>query len=88
MAEAKKTDQVKTTEEMVTFTAFKDDGRYKDDIFVSVNGKRYIIKRGKEVTIPRSVYEVLMNSQKQNQAAYRLMEEQADKFEAESQRYG
>jgi signal peptidase I len=88
MAEAKKTDQVKTTEEMVKFTAFKDDGRYKDDIFVSVNGKRYIIKRGEEVIIPKSVYEVLMNSQKQNQAAYRLMEEQADKFEAESQRYG
>jgi hypothetical protein len=88
MAEAKKTDQVKTTEEMVKFTAFKDDGRYKDDIFVSVNGKRYIIKRGEEVIIPKSVYEVLMNSQKQNQAAYRLMDEQAGKFAAESKRYG
>lgn len=88
MAEAKKNEQVKETEEMVEFKAFKDGGKYKDDIFVSVNGKRYIIKRGVLVTIPKSVYEVLMNSLEQDQVAANLMEAQSDKFEAERQMFG
>lgn len=78
----------KTTEKMVKFTAFKDDGRYKDDIYVAVNGKRYIIKRGEEVTIPGSVYEILMRSQSQSQAAFRLMENKANEFESESKKFG
>ena len=80
--------EAKTTEKMVKFHAFKDDGRYKDDIFVAVNGKRYQIKRGVDVMIPESVYEVLMNSQIQDQAAYRLMEEKANDFESESKKFG
>jgi hypothetical protein len=82
MAEAKK------TEEMVRFHAFKDDGRYKDDIFVAVNGKTYQIKRGEDVMIPKCVYEVLMNSQVQDQAAYRLMEQKADEFKSDSKKFG
>ena len=82
MAEAKKT--VKT----VKFTAFKDDDKYKDDIFVSVNGKRYQIKRGEEVEIPESVYKVLMNSQGQDQAAFNLMEKKASQFAAETDKLG
>lgn len=80
--------EAKMTEKMVKFRAFKDDGRYKDDIFVSVNGKRYQIKRGEDVMIPESVYEVLANSQIQDQAAYRLMEQKADEFISESKKYG
>lgn len=82
MAEAKKT--VKT----VKFTAFKDDDKYKDDIFVSVNGKRYQIKRGVEVEIPESVYKVLVNSQGQDQAAFNLMEKKEREFETESENLG
>jgi hypothetical protein len=88
MAEAKKTNQVDNTEEMVEFIAFKDDGRYKDDIYVGINGKGYIIKRGEKVMIPRSVYEVLMNSQSQSQAAFRLMENKANEFESETKKFG
>lgn len=80
--------EAKMTEKMVKFRAFKDDGRYKDDIFVAVNGKRYQIKRGVDVMIPESVYEVLMNSQIQDQAAYRLMEEKANEFESETNKFG
>jgi hypothetical protein len=82
MAEAKK------TENMVKFHAFKDDDKYKDDIFVAVNGKRYQIKRGVDVMVPESVYEVLQNSQTQDQAAFRLMENKANEFESETKKFG
>ena len=52
--------------EKVTITLFCDGGRYKDDLFVSVNGKRYSIKRGESVTVPRSVAEVIERSQIQD----------------------
>ena len=52
-------------EEMVKFTLFWDGDRYKAPLFVGVNGKSYLIERGKEVEIPRSVYEVIMNSPRQ-----------------------
>ena len=80
--------EAKPTVKMVPFRAFKDDGRYKDDIFVAVNGNRYKIKRGVEVMIPESVYEVLMNSQVQDQAAFSLMEQKANEFKSETQKFG
>ena len=80
--------EAKSTVKMVPFIAFKDDDKYKDDIFVAVNGKRYQIKRGETVMVPESVYEVLMNSQIQDQAAYRLMEEKANEFESETNKFG
>ena len=82
MAESKK--PIKT----VKFKAFKDDDKYKDDIFVAVNGKRYQIKRGVEVEVPESVYKVLMNSSAQDQAAYRLMEQKANDYKSETERLG
>ena len=82
MAETKKA--VKT----VKFTAFKDDDKYKDDIFVAVNGKRYQKKRGVDVEVPESVYKVLMNSSAQDQAAYRLMEQKANDYKSETERLG
>jgi len=53
-------------DELVPFRAFKDAGKYKDDIVVGVNGKIWRIKRGIEVMIPRKVYQVLSNSMKQD----------------------
>ena len=42
-------------EELVPFKAIYDGDKYKDDIFVGVNGKSWLIKRGEEVMIPRNV---------------------------------
>jgi len=80
--------EAKSTVKMVPFIAFKDDDKYKDDIFVAVNGKRYQIKRGETVMVPESVYEVLMNSQAQDQATYRLMEQKAKEFKSETEKLG
>lgn len=67
MAETKK-------EEMVKFNLFWDGDRYKAPLFVGVNGKSYLIERGKEVEIPRSVYEVIMNSNDQTRVTEEVME--------------
>lgn len=61
-------------EETVKFTLFRDDDRYKAPLFVGVNGRSYLIKRGKEVEIPKSVYEVIMNSMDQTRVTEEAME--------------
>lgn len=56
-------------------------GNGDDDVFVSVNGYKYLIQRGKEVEVPRFVAEVLRNSENQKAATYRMMEEMQKKAE-------
>ena len=53
-------------EEKVRIKLFKDNGRYKGVLFVSVNGVNYKIRRGVEVEVPRAVAEVLEHSQRQD----------------------
>ena len=50
--EVQQTGQKKDT---VRFTLFKDNDKYKGDLFVGVNGKSYLVKRGEEVEPPRGV---------------------------------
>ena len=62
-------------EEMVRFRI--STGRSdldKQDVFVAVNGKSYLIKRGETVELPKSVVEVLENSEAQNAYALEYME--------------
>ena len=61
MAEAKK--------KTVRIHLFKDNVRYKDDVFVGVNGVNYMIQRGVDVEVPPEVAEVLEHSQMQDMAA-------------------
>ena len=56
-------------------------GNGDDDVFVSVNGYKYLIQRGKEVEVPRFVAEVLRNSENQKAATYRMLEEMQKKAE-------
>ncbi len=37
-----------------------------DALFVAVNGKRMLIKKGETVNVPREFYEVIENSRKQS----------------------
>ena len=52
--------------ELVTVKLFKDNGRYKDDVFVGVNGVGMIVPRGVEVKIPHKYAVALDNSQIQD----------------------
>ena len=45
----------------------KGYSRYKGDLFVSVNGVNYKIRRGVEVEVPPEVAEVLEHSQMQDE---------------------
>ena len=55
--------------ELVKVKLFKDTGKYKDDVFVAVNGKGMIVPRGKEVEIPRKFAIALKNSEAQDSFA-------------------
>ncbi len=56
----------KAKPKMVKVKLFKDNNKYKDDVFVSVNGKRWQIRRGVEVEVPDFVKEVLDHSAEQD----------------------
>ena len=47
--------------------AVQGHSRYKGDLFVSVNGVSYKIRRGVEVEVPPEVAEVLEHSQVQDE---------------------
>ena len=51
MAEAKKKTE--------TIRLFSDGGKYKGDLFVSVNGVNYQLQRGKNIEVPPEVAEVI-----------------------------
>ena len=58
---------------MVRIRLFSDNGRYKGDLFVSVNGVNYQIKRGVTVQVPPEVAEVIQHSEEQDaQSAARM----------------
>lgn len=54
-------------EKLVSIKLFKDNGRYKGDLFVSVNGVNYLIKRGMTVQVPEYVAEVIQHSMEQDE---------------------
>ncbi len=59
----------------VTIKLFKDNGRYRDDVYVSVNDRSFLIKRGIEVTVPRFVEQALQNSLTQDEYVASLVEQ-------------
>lgn len=74
-------------EECVDFEAFYDGDRYKDDIFVCVNGARIQIKRGERVQIKRKYLEVIRSSEEQDRLTARAMESLAREFEEQSKNH-
>ena len=62
MAKEKEEAMAKEKEEMVTFQLHKDSSKYSSDVFVGINGKTWLIKRGVPVELPKPVYDVLAES--------------------------
>ena len=72
-------------DELVKVKLFKDNDKYKDDVFVAVNGVGMIVPRGVEVKIPRKYAEALFNSEQQNSfAAWYQAKLQSDAANAEA----
>ena len=65
--------------EDVEIQLFKDNGKYKDDVYVAVNGVNCLIQRGKPVKVKRKFAEVLKQSLEQdNETADMIRELESD----------
>lgn len=53
----------------VAVKLFKDNDKYSSDVFVSVNGNNYLIKRGETVTVPLFIKKELDRSEAQRKKA-------------------
>ena len=62
---------------------FKDNDKYKDDLFVGWNGTGYRIKRGITVMVPRAVANIVQQQLDQDNSTAQLITEQAEKFAEE-----
>lgn len=89
--EAKKTAKAETKapavppgEELVSIRLFKDNDKYKDDVFVAVNGERVQIRRGEDVMIKRKFANVLEQSMKQDMATAGLIERKSNEYSNEA----
>lgn len=66
--------------ELVEVRLFKDNNKYKDDVYVSVNGENCVIKRGIPVKIKRKFAKVLENSDMQDYETSMLIEKKSEEF--------
>ena len=66
--------------ELVEVKLFKDNNKYKDDVFVSVNGENCVIKRGIRVKIKRKFAELLDKSDLQDYETSMLIEKKSSEF--------
>jgi len=71
-------------EELVSIRLFKDNDKYKDDVFVAVNGERLQIKRGETVQIKRKFADVLEQSMQQDTATANMIERKSAEYEAKA----
>ena len=60
--------------ELASIKLFKDNSRYKGDLFVSVNGVNYQLQRGVTVQVPPEVAEVIQHSMEQDEASAARLE--------------
>lgn len=74
-------------EERVSVKLFKDNDKYSQDVFVSVNGENCIIKRGKTVLVKRKHALALNQSEAQDNYTADMKELYAREYETKSRRY-
>ena len=74
MTEEEKAEYDKHMDELVEVKLFKDNNKYKEPVFVGVNGETIAIERGVRVKIKRKFAEVLDNSDNQDYETSMLIE--------------
>ena len=67
-------------EEYVAVKLFRDNDRYKDDVYVAVNGHNCVIKRGEWVKIKRKFALVLDQSEIQDMQTAEYLEAEQSRF--------
>ena len=73
--------------EYVEIKLFKDNDKYKDDVYVAVNGKNCVIRLGVWTRIRRKFAMLLDQSEIQDLRTAELMEREASRFADESRRH-
>lgn len=74
--------------DLVPVTLPRATGKEEDFVFVALNGKGYTIRRGVSVQVPRPVFDILNESQRQQQrqnAFIRRQQETAARAERASE---
>ncbi len=67
-------------EELVAVKLFRDNDRYRDDVYVAVNGQNCLIKRGEWVRIKRKFAMVLDQSEIQDMKTAAMLEAEQSRF--------
>ena len=75
-------------EEYIAIKLFKDNDRYKDDVYVAINGKNCVIRRGEWVKIKRKFAMVLDQSEIQDTKAAQPMQAEQNRFVGQSRGVG
>lgn len=66
--------------EYVSIKLFRDNNRYRDDVYVAVNGENCIIKRGEWVKVKRKFALVLQQSEIQDLKTAEMLEAEQNRF--------
>ena len=74
--------------EYVSVKLFRDNDRYKDDVYVAVNGQNCVIKRGEWVKIKRKFAIVLDASEIQDMKTAEMLEAEQNRFRAAEEAQG
>jgi len=80
--EQKKADEERKAywNELVEVKLFKDNNKYKDDVYVAVNGENVVIKRGERVQVKRKFADVLDKSDRQDYETSVLIDKKSNEF--------
>lgn len=73
---------------IVHIRLFKDTGRYRDPLFVSVNNYRAAIPRGVDVGIPYYVYKHIQEMTAQDEATAAMITIRTAEFDAKAKAMG
>lgn len=68
-------------EEYVSVMLFKDNGKYKDDLLVCVNGESCLIQRGVRAKIKRKFLWAIQNQLRQDASTANLIQTMQSEFE-------
>ena len=66
-------------EKMVEIELFKDNDKYKDDVYVARNGESYLIKRGEKVVVPEGIAQIVLQSIAEDKKTAKKIEAEINK---------
>ena len=81
-------EQERWLNEYVEIRLFKDNDKYKDDVYVAINGKNCVVRRGEWTRIRRKFALLLDQSEIQDLRTAQMIEGEGEKFRNASRALG